>query len=88
MSSVKQTTPIQQAQSLEQLVEPRLRKFVNQAAQCEGNGLYGTVIQCVERPLIRAALDQCLGNQVAAAKLLGIHRNTLRRKIKDLDLEA
>ena len=41
----------------------------------------------VERPLIRLALSATRGNQIKAAALLGLNRNTLRKKIRDLDIE-
>jgi two-component system nitrogen regulation response regulator GlnG len=40
----------------------------------------------VEEPLINATLAATRGNQIKAAELLGVNRNTLRKKIKDLDL--
>ncbi len=49
-------------------------------------GLYQTVLREVEVPLINLTLSLCEGNQIKAANLLGINRNTLRKKIKDYDL--
>jgi two-component system, NtrC family, nitrogen regulation response regulator GlnG len=49
--------------------------------------LYGMVMERVERPLIRAVLTETKGNQVRAAQILGINRNTLRRKLGDLNVE-
>ena len=49
-------------------------------------GLYQTVLKEVEIPLINLTLALCDGNQIKAANLLGINRNTLRKKIKDYDL--
>ena len=40
----------------------------------------------VERPLIRMTLSATRGNQIKAAEMLGLNRNTLRKKIKDLDI--
>jgi len=51
-------------------------------------GLYDRVLQEIERPLLCIALAECQGNQLRAAELLGINRNTLRKKIRDLGLEA
>jgi Fis family transcriptional regulator len=45
-------------------------------------GVYEMVISCVERPLIEAVLTQVDGNQTHAAQMLGINRNTLRKKMK------
>ena len=49
-------------------------------------GLYQTVLKEVEIPLISLTLSLCDGNQIKAASLLGINRNTLRKKIKDYDI--
>jgi two-component system nitrogen regulation response regulator GlnG len=51
------------------------------------DGVYDRLLAEVERPLIMACLDATGGNQLKAAKLLGINRNTLRRKLNDLGLE-
>jgi Fis family transcriptional regulator len=45
-------------------------------------GVYEMVISCVERPLIEAVLSRVDGNQTHAAQMLGINRNTLRKKMK------
>jgi two-component system nitrogen regulation response regulator GlnG len=42
----------------------------------------------VETPLISAALAATRGNQIKAAELLGVNRNTLRKKIRDLDIQV
>ena len=50
------------------------------------DGMYDRVISEVERPLLSLALGAPRGNQLRAARLLGLNRNTLRKKIKDLDV--
>ena len=49
-------------------------------------GLYQRILKEVEQPLITAALAATRGNQIRAAELLGLNRNTLRKKIRDLDI--
>ncbi len=51
-------------------------------------GLYQRILREVETPLIELALDATGGNQAKCAVLLGINRNTLRKKITDLDIRV
>jgi len=51
-------------------------------------GLHDRVLREVERPLIMLSLSETKGNQVRAAEMLGINRNTLRKKIRELDIEV
>ncbi|ETX27274.1 sigma-54-dependent Fis family transcriptional regulator [Roseivivax isoporae] len=51
-------------------------------------GLYARILREVEAPLIEIALDATGGNQAKCADLLGINRNTLRKKITDLDIRV
>ncbi|MDQ2092822.1 response regulator [Rhodalgimonas zhirmunskyi] len=51
-------------------------------------GLYARILREVEGPLIEIALDATGGNQAKCADLLGINRNTLRKKINDLDINV
>jgi two-component system nitrogen regulation response regulator GlnG len=50
-------------------------------------GLYHRILREVETPLVSAALAATRGNQIKAAELLGVNRNTLRKKIRDLDIQ-
>jgi Fis family transcriptional regulator len=69
--------------SLEKLVKSKLEVLFQQQkeAQVELNGLYNIVLEQVERPLIELALKAYNGNQVKTALMLGINRNTLKKKI-------
>lgn len=50
--------------------------------------LYKTILEAIERPLFEQALEHCEGNQLKAARILGINRNTIRAKIKKLGIDA
>ena len=51
-------------------------------------GLYHRILREIEFPLLTAALAATRGNQIRAADLLGVNRNTLRKKIRDLDIQV
>ena len=51
-------------------------------------GLYHRILREVEYPLLSAALAATRGNQIRAADLLGVNRNTLRKKIRDLEIQV
>jgi two-component system nitrogen regulation response regulator GlnG len=77
------------AESLGGAVEHHLRSYF--AAHEDGlpaSGLYDRILREVERPLIELSLSATRGNQIRAAKLLGLNRNTLRKKIRDLDIQV
>ena len=68
-------------------VERHIRQFL--AASRDGmpmRDIYDRVIAEVERPLIQMTLSATRGNQIKAAAMLGLNRNTLRKKIRDLDI--
>jgi len=50
--------------------------------------LYKSILEAVERPLIEDVLERTEGNQLKAAKILGINRNTIRAKIKRLSIDV
>ncbi len=75
------------AEPLARAVERHIRAFL--AAHDGGAGLtdvYDRVLAEVERPLIRLTLAATRGNQIKAAAMLGLNRNTLRKKIRDLEI--
>lgn len=64
------------------------RYFDLHGGQLPPPGLYQRILREVEMPLIEIALDATAGNQAKCADLLGINRNTLRKKITDLDIRV
>jgi len=75
-----------QEQSLEALVEAKLRSSMNGIEKLDKGDIYDRVLEQVERPLIRFVLEKTRGNQVRAADIMGINRNTLRKKISELGI--
>ena len=74
--------------TLSQMVERKLSSyFADQPDGLPPVGLYDRVLEQVERPLIQLTLAATRGNQVRAAEILGLNRNTLRKKISDLGVE-
>lgn len=71
---------------LEELLYERFRGFLNHLGTNPMNNLHELVWERVERPLFKAVMEWADGNQTRAASLLGLHRNTLRAKLKALDL--
>jgi two-component system nitrogen regulation response regulator GlnG len=49
-------------------------------------GLFDRILREVERPLIALTLEATRGNQIRAAEVLGLNRNTLRKKIRELSI--
>jgi two-component system nitrogen regulation response regulator GlnG len=64
------------------------RYFDLHGGQLPPPGVYQRILREVETPLIEIALDATGGNQARCADLLGINRNTLRKKITDLDIRV
>jgi len=77
-----------QDESLEALVARKLENSLAQMDLQELDNLYEMVLHQVERPLINIILQQTRGNQVRTAEILGINRNTLRKKIKTLEIDV
>jgi two-component system nitrogen regulation response regulator GlnG len=68
--------------------EAQLRGEIQKAIELGGDAVYRDLLERVERPLIEAALLRTEGNQIRAARVLGINRNTLRKKISDLGISV
>jgi Fis family transcriptional regulator len=52
------------------------------------HAIYEMVIHCVERPMLESVLERADGNQSRAAEILGLNRNTLRKKMKEHGLNG
>lgn len=70
----------------ERLVNATIPSVVREVAAEENGRVYRSVMARVELPLLRQALELSGGNQLKAARLLGINRNTLRKRLRLLGL--
>ena len=68
--------------SIEDVVEVKISRFLDQVGCLQLENMHDMIMSKVEKPLILQILRRVGGNQVQAAKVLGINRNTLRKKIK------
>ncbi len=73
--------------SLEEIITEKLRPVIERADPKQQPDLYDLCMPYMEGPLIRLVLEKVRGNQVQASEVLGINRNTLRKKIKQLDID-
>ena len=76
-------------ENLGSAVERHLRDYFS--AHKDGlppSGLYERIIREVERPLLTVCLGATRGNQIKASELLGLNRNTLRKKLRELDIQV
>ena len=75
--------------SIGQAVEHYLqRHFASFGAELPPPGLYQRILAEVEYPLVLASMTATRGNQIRAAELLGVNRNTLRKKIRELGVNV
>ncbi len=80
---------VMEGEKLSQSVARHLQRYFDlHAGQLPPAGVYDRVLHEIEVPMIEIALDATGGNQAKCADLLGINRNTLRKKITDLDIRV
>lgn len=80
----KKVVPLQR--SLEEAVLARLREYAKNLKGHSARDMYSLIMPQLERPLVRVAMELADDCQRSAALMLGIHRNTLRTKLRDLEL--
>ena len=77
------------APSLSTLITSHLQEYILALnGTMPANGLYDLIMREVERPLLKMVLTLTRGNQKKASQILGINRNTLRRKMLELSLDS
>ena len=75
-------------QPLALIVRRRIKTLLDRLGSHHAPDLYRRVIREVERALIEEALQRSEGSRVQAARILGIHRNTLRARMQALGIKA
>ena len=73
--------------TLEEIIERKMHECVRGLRGHGSANLHGLMVGLVEKPLLRAVMRETRGNQVRAAQLLGINRNTLRKKLKEHSID-
>ncbi|WP_404426771.1 nitrogen regulation protein NR(I) [Thalassospira australica] len=88
-NNISEAAPIGESQSLAESIERHVREYYDAHDEdLPASGLYDRILREMERPLLTVTLEATRGNQVKAAEVLGLNRNTLRKKIRDLGLEV
>ncbi len=78
----------QEMDGLDVVLERHLRRYFEAHGDAlPPAGLYARILREVELPLLTLALQATEGNQLQAAMLLGLNRNTLRKKMRALDID-
>jgi DNA-binding protein Fis len=73
---------------LEKWLDTSVKKYVSHMDGRQNGGLHGLIINGVEKPLLEIVLQETQGNRTKAANILGINRNTLRKKIQDYNIKC
>jgi len=69
-------------QSIDEAVTRSLEKYFRDLDGTPPNSIYDMVLRAVERPMLEVVMRQASGNQLRASEMLGINRNTLRKKLQ------
>ncbi|MCH8158214.1 MAG: Fis family transcriptional regulator [Nitrospinae bacterium] len=72
---------------LEKWLQKTVKQYVSHMNGQDNGHLYELILSGVEKPLVEIVLKETGGNQTQAANILGINRNTLRKKIQEYDLQ-
>lgn len=73
---------------LEGFIEAKIKEITSDRKECLEGRLYHTLLSLLERPILKSILRNTRGNQLLASRILGINRNTLRKKIKELKISG
>jgi len=70
-------------ESIQEVVQKSLEDYFNDLGEQQASNVYDMVVMTVERPILEVVMGRADGNQSHAAQMLGINRNTLRKKLQE-----
>lgn len=79
---------MRQTNEIADCVRHSLERYFKDLDGAKPRAVYDMVLKNVERPMLELVLDRAEGNQTIAAEMLGINRNTLRKKIQSLKIKV
>ncbi|ELA08825.1 Fis family transcriptional regulator [Moraxella macacae 0408225] len=85
--STKTINPRQQAVTLGRHIELVVNQYFKNLGNEAPSNLYDIMLQQLEKPLLKVVLEQTRGNQSKASEILGLNRGTLRKKLKNYELD-
>ena len=85
--SKKKTDPLRKKDPVCQCVRRSLKRYFKDMNGEEPSNVYQMVITEIEKPLLEVVMEQSDSNQTRASRVLGINRNTLRKKLRQYKLE-
>jgi Fis family transcriptional regulator len=74
------------SQSIDQAITRNLERYFRDLEGARPSAIYDMVMSAVERPMLEVVMRQAHGNQLRASEMLGINRNTLRKKLQHYGL--
>ena len=75
-------------EKLEECVRSNLQLYLDDLQGQEPSNMYDMLLRVVEKPMLELVMEQTRNNQSRAAQWLGLNRNTLRKKLTDLNIEV
>ena len=70
-------------ESIQEVIQKSLEEYFNDLGEQQASNIYDMVVLTVERPILEVVMTRAEGNQSHAAQMLGINRNTLRKKLQE-----
>jgi Fis family transcriptional regulator len=81
--AVARAEAVERENELSSTVRKMMKQYFKDLDGEKTCGIYNMVVNCVEKPLLEVVMNHAQGNQTRAAELLGINRNTLRKKLQE-----